>query len=254
MRVLPSSLAGRLFVVAAALIVVTIVGAGAVTGAFLYRFVALQVDQRLDAQIGAIASALSVSPDNKLSLDPRVDTPPFDRPATGWYFEVIDGDTHFRSRSLGAAELHLPRPWFLDWLPRPAPDEGPGPEPRSLRVRNGSAAIGDRIVTIIAAAPRSAIWRPLLRAVAGAAGAGARRRRACSSPCLAASPPLACVRCARFSRRTLQRCPRRASGTPSPLDQPSEIAPLVVELNSLIADNGGASRARAATSPTSRMA
>ena len=73
---MPSSLGGRLFFVAAVLIVLALVGAGSATGLFLYRFVQVQIDQRLDAQIGAIASALSVASGNRLSLDNHVDTPP----------------------------------------------------------------------------------------------------------------------------------------------------------------------------------
>lgn len=242
MRLTPSSLAGRLFLVAAVLIVVALIGAGAVTGLFLYRFVQVQVDQRLDAQIGAISSALSVTPDNRLLLDPHVDTPPFDRPSTGWYFEVIDGENRIRSRSLGTSDLHVPRPWSLEWLTRPSPDAGPGPEPKNLRIRTGGAVIGDHAVAIVAAAPRSAIWRPLLEAL---------------SPVLLAlalagmALVLAMLAQVRFGLRPLLalradvadvRAVRRGS---IPAEQPSEIAPLVAELNSLIADNvEGLARAR----------
>src|ERR1039458_5644135 len=101
MRLTPKSLGGRLFLFAAVLIVVALVGAGSITGLILYRFIQGQVDQRLDTQIAAISSALVATPENRVALKGQFDGPPFDRPGGGWYFEIFDGDNRIRSASLG---------------------------------------------------------------------------------------------------------------------------------------------------------
>lgn len=162
MRLTPKSLGGRLFLFAAILIVVALAGAGSITGLILYRFIQGQVDQRLDTQIAAISSALVATPENRVALNGQFDAPPFDRPGGGWYFEVFDGDSRIRSASLGDADLNAPRPWPFEWLSRPSAGSRPGIGRQPIHFRTKSAVVGERIVTIVATAPRSAVWRPLL--------------------------------------------------------------------------------------------
>jgi signal transduction histidine kinase len=244
MRLAPASLGGRLFLVATILIVAALAGAGAITGLILYRFIQGQVDQRLDTEIAAVLAALVVAPDNRLALTRQIEAPPFDRPGTGWYFEVFDGESRIRSASLGAADLRPPPPppWSLDWLNRPTGGDGPGPGHQPLHFRARSVALGDHTVMIVATAPRAAIWRPLFDALSpvliALAIAGVALILAMLLQVRLGLRPLQALRAAVADVRAGRR--QRV-----PANQPSEIAPLVDELNSLIADNAeGLARAR----------
>jgi signal transduction histidine kinase len=242
MRLMPKSLAGRLFLVAAVSIVVALLGAGSITGLILYRFIQGQVDQRLDTQIAAISSALAATPDNRVALNGQFDAPPFDRPRGGWYFEIFDGDNRIRSASLGDADLNAPRPWPLEWLsgsPAGSPS-GVGRPP--LHFRTKTAVVGGRIVTIVATAPRSAVWRPVIETLSSVlialALAGVALVLAMLVQVRLGLRPLRALRAAVADVRAGRR-------ERIPPDQPSEIAPLVDELNKLIAENvEGLARAR----------
>ncbi|MFZ1962240.1 MAG: HAMP domain-containing sensor histidine kinase [Roseiarcus sp.] len=242
MRLTPKSLGGRLFLFAAILIVVALAGAGSITGLILYRFIQGQVDQRLDTQIAAISSALVATPENRVALNGQFDAPPFDRPGGGWYFEVFDGDSRIRSASLGDADLNAPRPWPFEWLSRPSAGSRPGIGRQPIHFRTKSAVVGERIVTIVATAPRSAVWRPLLETLSSVlialALAGVALVLAMLVQVRLGLRPLQALRAAVADVRAGRR-------ERIPPDQPSEIAPLVDELNSLIADNiEGLARAR----------
>jgi signal transduction histidine kinase len=187
-------------------------------------------------------SGVSVTRDNHLSLNAQIEGPPFDRPGTGWYFEVFDGESRIRSASLGAAELHVPGPWPFEWLTRSAAGDSPGIGHQSLHFRTGSEIVGDHIVTIVATAPRSAIWRPLFEALSpvliALALAGVALVLAMLVQVRFGLRPLQALRTAVAEVRAGRR--ERISA-----NQPSEIAPLVDELNNLIADNAeGLARAR----------
>jgi signal transduction histidine kinase len=241
MRLAPASLGGRLLLVAAILIVVTLAGAGAITGLILYRFVQGQVDQRLDTKIGAIASALVLAGDGRLTLGRQIEPPLFDRPEPGWYFEVFDGENRIRSASLGTADLHLPAPFRpFDRMSLAGDDPEPGHQP--LHYRATSVAVGGHAVTIVATAPRAAIWRPLFEALSpvliALVIAGVALILAMFLQVRLGLRPLQVLRAAVADVRAGRR--ERV-----PANQPKEIAPLVNELNSLIADNAeGLARAR----------
>jgi hypothetical protein len=234
MRFPPASLGGRLFLVAALLIVAALAGAGTITGLILFRFVQAEVDQQLDTKIAAISSALNVASDNHLALGRQIETQPFDQPGSGWYYEIVDGEDRIRSSNLGSADLRLPPLRFLDWSHCPAAADGPYLGRQALNFCVGSATVGGHEITIVATAPGSAVWRPLFKAL---------------SPVLIAlaltgvSLVMAVLLQVRFGLRPLHalraavadvRAGRRAR---VPTDQPIEIAPLVDELNNLIADN-----------------
>ncbi|MGD0762546.1 MAG: HAMP domain-containing sensor histidine kinase [Roseiarcus sp.] len=242
MRLTPKSLGGRLFLVAVVSIVVALVGAGSITGLILYRFIQGQVDQRLDTQIAAISSALVATPENRVALNGQIDGPPFDRPGGGWYFEIFDCDNRIRSASLGDADLNAPRSWPLEWLSRPSVGNPSGIGRQPLHFRGKSAVVGERIVTIVATAPRSAVWRPLLETLSSVlialALAGVALVLAMLVQVRLGLRPLQALRAAVADVRAGRR-------ERIPPNQPSEIAPLVDELNSLIADNiEGLARAR----------
>jgi signal transduction histidine kinase len=133
-------------------------------------------------------------------------------------------------------------PWPFEWLSRRVAGSPSGIERRSLHLRTKSEVVGEHIVTIIATAPRSAIWRPLFEALssvlialtlAGVALVFAMllQVRLGLRPLQALRAAVADVRAGRRER--------------IPSHQPREISPLVDELNSLIADNvEGLARAR----------
>jgi hypothetical protein len=242
MKLTPRSLGGRLFLIAAILIVAALAGAGSITGLNLYRFIRGQVDQRLDAEIAAISSALSVTPGNGLAFKGQIDMPPFDRPGSGWYFEIFDGDNRIRSTSLGGADLPSLPPWPFESPERLAEAGPPGMERQPLQMRARSDVIGDHAVTIVATAPRSAIWRPLFEALSSVlialAIAGAALVFAMLLQVRLGLRPLQALRSAVADVRAGKR-------DRLPPNQPREISPLVDELNSLIADNvEGLARAR----------
>ena len=58
----------------------------------LHRFVRTQLDSRLDSQLVALASSLERGPGDRLRLDRALDGPPFDRPGSGWYWQIRRGD------------------------------------------------------------------------------------------------------------------------------------------------------------------
>ncbi len=90
MRLVPRSLAGRMALASAILILIAVVAAGAGTAFTVQRFVRGQIDQRLDTQIAGVAAALSIA-DSALSLGRWTEAPPFDRPRSGWYWQASSG-------------------------------------------------------------------------------------------------------------------------------------------------------------------
>jgi len=244
MNLLPRSLSGRLLAAAIVLIVAVLTLAAAGAGFFLFRFVRGQVDQRLDAEVEVIAAGLAVDADGRVTLVRRpADGPPFDRP--GWYWQVHAGSETIRSATLGDANLPLPpRPavWPLDLFGRPEFADGPGPHGEPLHFRIALETIGGRAVTIIVTAPRDALWRPLVDALSpvliALAVAGLALIAAMFWQVRLGLRPLAALRVAVADVRAGRR-------DRVPDDQPVEVAPLVDELNRLIADNDeGLARAR----------
>src|SRR2546421_191851 len=100
MRFIPRSLAGRLRLAAAAAIIVALLLAGIAIALILQRFVIGQIDQRLDGQVFAIAAALQHDGDGKMTVTPMLNGPPFDRPGSGWAWQVTGSDGELVSASL----------------------------------------------------------------------------------------------------------------------------------------------------------
>lgn len=244
MKLVPRSLSGRLLAAAIVLIVVVLTLAGAGAGFFLFHFVRGQVDQRLDAEVEVIAAGLALDADGRVTLVRRpADGPPFDRP--GWYWQVLAGEVTIRSATLGDQNLPLPpRPavWPLDLFGRPDFADGPGPHGEPLHFRIAVENVGGHAATIIVTAPREALWRPLIDALSpvliALAVAGLALIAAMFWQVHLGLRPLAALRGAVADVRA-----GRSDRVPA--DQPVEVAPLVDELNRLIADNDeGLARAR----------
>ena len=244
----PRSLGARLLAGS----VVLIVGAMLVTGfamAFALRhFIQAQVDGRLDGQLLAVADALRHTPDGGWRLERVVDGPPFDRPLSGWYWEVLAPGPVLTSRSLAGHDLtvgdlepapappHRPPPGMGDLPPGPPPEppaaaQGTGPASEALHVRVRQLVLAGEPVVIAAAAPTAALDGPLRDAMTPVAitlglltlllaGGGLLQVRLGLRPLRLLRAELAEVRGGRAERIT------------GP--QPQEVEPLVGDLNDLL--------------------
>lgn len=231
------SLRRRLVIAAIGFITLALVAAGLVIGAVLYRFVTAQVEQRLDAQLLSLAATLVVARDGALSLSRDVDGPPFDRALSGWYWQVRSRDDLLVSRSLSGSVLAL---GALADAPAPAATpqsiDGTGPRGERLRVRTRTIVPADasQPVTLAAAGPAAQVqdaFASTLRtlvvtlAILGLAlvAAVVLQVRLGLVPLQRLAAGLAAVRDGRLDR--------------IPGDQPVEVAPLVDEVNALLAHN-----------------
>ena len=233
MRFTPRSLRGRLLSVALVLIVVALLAAGIAMYFALHRFVQGQVDGRLDGQILSIREALRSAPDGSLSLDPVANGPPFERLHAGWYWKVMAPGVDLRSPSLGSDDFAIAgqRP---EYHPKPVTAEGIGPGDEPLRVRALLFRFEGKSVVIAASAPQHALDGPLREAMAPVAltlgvlalaliGGVALQIRLGLRPLSQLTEDLQRVRTGRAER--------------VPGAQPSEVAPLVAELNTLLDQN-----------------
>lgn len=246
-----ASLGRRLLLGAAVFIVVALVAAAVVIGFVLHRFVQGQIDQRLDTQVAFLASLVRVDPGGELLLDGSADGPPFDRPARGWYWQVVGPRNLLRSRALGEDSLDVSTLTLLPFPPAPPPGvlpppplhrlgpppraaDGPGPGGVALHYRIQRLAIAGVPVEIVATAPRDAVMAPLREAMV---------TLGLSLLALGAALLMAIVLQVRLGLRPLDRlrgaiaevrAGRRAT---VPADQPAEVRPLVIELNQLLTQN-----------------
>jgi signal transduction histidine kinase len=255
---LPRSLAGRLRLAAAIAIVAALLVAGFVIAIILQRFVVSQIDQRLDAQILAISSALHRDGDGKMVVTPALSGPPYDRPQSGWAWQVSGPSDALVSASLAAGgPVKLPtigpdrmgnflalKDWFglLRSLGRPKSAEGERPDGETLHWRILEVPFGMQTVTIAAGAPYRAISGPLREALLPLGLAlltlGILLFGALFAQVRLGLRPLADLRIGLADIRAGRR-------NALPGNQPSEVQPLVDEVNSLLADNAeGLARAR----------
>ena len=228
-----ASLYRRLLVGAAIFIVVALIYTGFVLNFVLFRFVQGQVDGRLDTQIVFLASMLKADGD-KIALAGEADGPPFDRPARGWYWQVIGPANTLRShalldQTLGIPEFHRPPREF-----HPVPGDAPGPYGQTLHFRIQNLQVGEMPITIIATAPRAAIVDPLRDAM---------RTLVLSLVVLGIALIVAILLQVRLGLRPLERLRqaivevRAGKRERVPPEQPREIQPLTTELNALLDQN-----------------
>ncbi|WP_421914298.1 sensor histidine kinase [Mesorhizobium sp.] len=239
-------------------IVAALLLAAMVIAIILQRFVVGQIDQRLDAQIFAISSALQRDGDGKITVTPALSGPPYDRPQSGWAWQVSWPSGDLVSTSLAAVgPVKLPsigpdrvdnllglRDWFglLRSLGRPKSVEGEHPDGQALHWRILEVPFGGETVTIAAGAPYHAISGPLREALLPLGLAlltlGILLFGALFAQVRLGLRPLADLRTGLADIRAGRR-------NALPGDQPSEVQPLVDEVNSLLAENAeGLARAR----------
>ncbi|WP_128565882.1 sensor histidine kinase [Methylobacterium crusticola] len=232
------SLQRRLLAAALVLILGALVVAGLAIGLILDRFVRGQLDARLDAQVAALVAGLE--PGGALRLDRALDGPPFDRPGSGWYWQVRRGGAALRSGSLSGHDLALAAPVPAPSENRPRPADGVGPRGEALILR---VLVLPDATSVAASAPRAALQRPLREAgLALAASLGVL------GLCLAAGA----VAQVRLGLRPLDRLRRDLADVRAgrrarvPEAQPAEIRPLSAEVNALL-DQNAAQLAQART-------
>jgi len=231
----PKSLFGRLLLASTLATLVAVVIASASVGHVLRQFVIRGMDERLGAQIEIIRPAIRADG----SLDPvrAISLPPFDQPGSGWSWQVTAPGGRLKSVSLGDGVLELPEPRRrgFDRRPAPPPPIGtPRPGRGRLVMRTLTVMTDAGTAQIIAAGPaevaeaplRQALW-PLGISAAIIAfvllGAALLQLRLGLRPLGALRASLADVRAGRASHVSD--------------DAPTELQPLVHELNALIDQN-----------------
>ncbi|GEO99362.1 sensor histidine kinase [Methylobacterium haplocladii] len=238
------SLQRRLFFGAALFILIALVVAGLAIGLVLYRFARAQVDGRLDAEIAALVTDLKREPD-RLELAGEHRIPGSDRGPRGWYWQVRSGDTVLRSASLEGATLEPPARTEPEHADGPSPADGTGPQGEALilRILTLPAANGAPAATIMASAPSAALHGPLREAA---------RTLAITLGLLGLGLLAAVTAQVRLGLRPLDRLRdnlaevRAGTRARVPIEQPSEVRPLVDEVNLLLDRNeAGLERARA---------
>jgi signal transduction histidine kinase len=238
-----ASLSRRLLLAAGGFIAVAMVIAAVLIGFVLHRFVQGQIDQRLDTQIVFLSSMLRADKDGRISVAGNADGPPFERPHRGWYWQVQGPANTLRSASLDGddiAPLALaeraappPRP-REDREARPRPADGPGPDDEPLHFRIKQITVSGAPLTIVASAPRAALWGPLREAMT---------TLGISLGVLGLALVVAMLLQIRLGLRPLERLRRAVADVRRgviervPSRQPQEIQPLVAELNGLLDEN-----------------
>jgi signal transduction histidine kinase len=234
MKLGPASLNRRLLVGAAVFITLALVAAAIVIGFVLHRFVQGQIDQRLDTQIVFLSSMLTAGDDGVIAVAGNTDGPPFDRPARGWYWQVIGPRNVLRSRSLEGASIDVPESRRPPREGRSTSADGTGPRSEALHFRIQRVTVGRIPTTIVVSAPRSAVIGPLREAMT---------TLAISLVLLGLALVLAIVLQVRLGLRPLERLRQAVADVRTgrsekvPAEQPLEILPLVSELNGLLEQN-----------------
>ena len=240
MKARHASLSRRLLFGAAIFIALALVVAGGFIGFALRRFISGQIDQRLDSQIISVASAIETGPRGQAQMTRDVDGPPFNRPESGWYWQVLG--TNLKSRSLGTENLapDLKKERADETRPFPVDQAGPFDEPLHLRIQRRH--VGASTVAIAVSAPRAALNGPLREAMT---------TLAISLGVLGIALLLAIFLQVRLGLRPLRRLRADLADVAAgrlervPAEQPEEVRPVVAEMNLLLDQNAeGLARAR----------
>jgi signal transduction histidine kinase len=163
-----SSIAGRLIGFSVLFALAALAAASVALWLVVANVVREQVDQRLDLQITALQNAAIVSPEGLLSLSTSLDGPPFDRPRSGWTWQVTRDDQRLSSASLASRTISAPS-HPVDWRRmvdgKPQSADGDDEEGRRLHFRVLQTAIDGKPVEVLATAPAAALTAPALRAL-----------------------------------------------------------------------------------------
>ncbi|GBQ19304.1 signal transduction histidine kinase [Gluconacetobacter sacchari DSM 12717] len=266
MRLLPRSLTGRLLVTAGGALLLGITVSASVIAGVFGHFVLQTLDLRLDTEIALIARTLDRNPDHPAAALHAGDLPPFDQPGSGWVWEARGPFGIVRSVSLGGQALSLPPDPLSDRLrdPPPAPPDMPRPGapfgiadalrlhgmPPDLRPMDGRDAQGHAVhyrvaafgqgagqVTIVTAAPREIVEQPLRAAATPLAESvlamGGIMLAALAVQIRVGLRPV--VRLRRMVAEVKAGRLRRIA-----VSEPTELVPLVEELDGLIVANENA--------------
>ena len=163
----PKSIAGRLLTFSGIFVTLALVVASIVLWLALKTVIREQIDQRLDTQISALSGALTYDEAGRLKLSTPMDAPPFDRPGSGWYWQIDGRGQHLASHSLmgGTIDAPPPRQDFLHMLTAtPVPGEGDD-HGRKLYLRQTTHDVGGVTMTITASAPQAGLVDPAVRAL-----------------------------------------------------------------------------------------
>lgn len=164
----PASISRRLAAFSIVFVTATVIAASAILYLIVAGVVREQIDQRLDTQLDGLRRALTIDAKGAVSLNGSLDGPPFDRRGSGWYWQVSGDGVHITSRSLAGADIDSPpRPfdWRISLIGAPRPDEKASLQGEKLHVRAAGAAVGIKVVELIATAPESALSAPARRAL-----------------------------------------------------------------------------------------
>ncbi|MFP5076490.1 sensor histidine kinase [Rhizobium sp. YIM 134829] len=245
------SIARRLLVFSAVFVSAALLVAVLILWLVMQTVMREEIDRRLDSQIDALEAALVIAPDGVLLLAVPLDGPPFDRPRSGWAWQIEAGGSVLASRSLGPRRLDLADaqqgarrdrgppgggrgpagPADQPGRPRPADLDGPG---GALHLRVATRLVDGRPVTIAAVAPQWALSEPAVRAITWLA------------PCMLALGLVLLAGTAaqvRYGLRPLRTMVRdleavgegRIERLPDPLV--GELRPLALKTNALLAQN-----------------
>lgn len=163
----PRSIAARLIAFSIAFVAGAVLVASVILWFIVANVVREQIDQRLDTQIEGLRSALGLSEDGSVKLDAQLNGPPFDRPGSGWYWQVTSQNLSLSSRSLETDRLEPRRrpDWHDLATSRPRPNEAEDARGKALYVRTLQAQVGDQSVQITVSSPQSALTDPALRSL-----------------------------------------------------------------------------------------
>ncbi|MBT6119511.1 MAG: ATP-binding protein, partial [Rhodospirillaceae bacterium] len=230
------SLSFRLLVGAVLWIAMALVVAGLALTEIFRTQVEAQFVQRLETELNALAGAIEVSSDASVSLAREPDQADFRKPYSGHYWQVADaaGATMLYSRSLWDRPLTLPSDAPPNGVLRRLALTGPDGEPLIAVERTVTAAEGGPRLRLVAAENAAFLDTPLERfehtliASLGVLGAG-----------LALAAALQVVLGLRPLHRLRERLAAVRAGRAERLagDFPSEIEPLVAELNAVLEQN-----------------
>ena len=237
MRIVPRSIFGRLLGIAVITTIVALAVAALAIGHVLERFVMRGLDQQLDAQVHILA--LAVRRDGTLDPARAISLPAFAEAGGGWGWRV-DGPAGHWARGAALASPPSPDRPYRDRERRPPGDDLPWPgeveTERGGRAHFRQIAVSSAVgpVLLTAAGPRRVAMSALREAMVPLLGSLGLLGIALGSATLVQL---------RYGLRPLRRLRhdlaevRAARARSIPTDQPSEITPLVQELNALIEQN-----------------
>ena len=151
------SLTNRIIILSVFWIVIALV----VTALLLGRFYRLHIEEHYDSHVFThveeLIAAVDTGPDGKLMLSREPTDPRFHRPDSGWYWEVLSGDNPaIKSPSLGEHKLDLSG-LALDESHGVQTVSGPGQQKLRAQVTHVSYPHDPGSLTFVATAPEMAI-------------------------------------------------------------------------------------------------